>query len=195
MNNIMNTGVETIELGQPREHHYLFAHQALPAMFHSAPERLLSLLAEQGHNLLRLWWHQVADCIEESDWLSAQGLDYELRRLDERTYLILITFPLPQNVTELYFAGLVYRPAHPNTSPWLKKRVYARYFTLEVGFELAGGLRPVLGEWLANGHHLQHGDGPAPEAALFVEAVRRLTRTPVSLPGAAATFKGKVGFP
>lgn len=170
MNNITSAGVETIELNQPREHHYLFAHQVLPVMFHSAPERLLNLLAEQGHNLLRLWWYRVAECIEESDWLSAQGLDYALRRLDEQTQLILITFPPPRNVTELYFAGLVYRSAR------LKERGYARYFTLELGYNLAGGPRPVLGEWLANGHHLQHGDGPAPEAALFVEAVRRLIR-------------------
>jgi hypothetical protein len=179
MNTIINPGVEPIDLAQPREHHSLFAHQALPVMFHSAPDRLLSLLAEQGHSLLRLWWHRVAECIEESDWLSAQGLDYALKRLDEQTHLILITFPSPRRVTELYFAGLVYRPARPKPSPWLKERVYARYFTLELGRDLAGGLRPVLGEWLANGRHLQHGDGPAPDPALFVEAVRRLIRTPL----------------
>jgi hypothetical protein len=173
MNDVMSTQLKTRELNQPREHHTLFAHQVLPAAFYSAPDRFMALLTEQGHNLLRLWWQRVAEYLEETDWLSAHGLGYRLRPLGDNASLVLITFPPPQNITEAYFAALVYRPAQLKNSLWHSAPAYTRYFTLEIGLDPAGHPRPILGEWLATGRRLDHGDGPPPEAELFIEAVRR----------------------
>ena len=49
-----------------------------------------------------------------------------------------------------------------------------RYFTLELATTLQGNPFTVIGEWTHTHEHRLHGEGPAPDAQMFMMAVRAI---------------------
>ncbi len=85
----------------------------------------------------------------------------------------VIEMPPPQATTETFYVALVLLVNPTAEVPDLDK-VALRYFTLEKGFVLDGPPRTVLGEWTAEGIHLNYGDGPVPQLEPFVQAIAKL---------------------
>jgi hypothetical protein len=155
-----------IDENNPRPHHYQFAHRFLPALFFGNPERFLTTMSgSNGLDFLRFQWKNLEQYIEAP--LSSVGLDYQTRRLDDGTTLVIVTLPPPQKVTEAYYTASVYRPAEGQTA------ALTRYFTLEYGIDLIPDQpkRMVLGEWTRDPQHLNYGNHFASDVIAFFRLV------------------------
>ncbi|HWP47356.1 MAG TPA: hypothetical protein VNM22_09365 [Candidatus Limnocylindrales bacterium] len=155
---------------KPRSQHYIFAHKILPSLFHADPVKFITALSSHRNDLLHLLWAHAGTNMEESDLVAADNLDYEIRKLDEGTIIVLITLPTPQAVAEAYFVAMIYRS-------W-KKEIFCtqeavtRFITLEYSFNLLNDLPgTVLGEWTVDGTHINFGTGPEPILEDFFETV------------------------
>jgi hypothetical protein len=148
----------------PRTQHYAFAHRMLPALFFAEPARFIAILEKSGKNFLHFLWNRLGNRLEASKLVAAEGLDYQIKKLENNTTIALITLPPPQAMTEAYFVAPVFRPQGN------------RFITLEYSFNfIEGGLRTVLGEWTTTSH-LNMGDGPEPTLEAFFEKVVNLIK-------------------
>ena len=82
-----------------------------------------------------------------------------------------LTFPTPRDLTEAYMGAVIGRSGDPQ---------FLRYFTWELGINVMDQTRcTVVGEWDAEGRHVNHGAGPMPSGNLptdvwqFVQAALR----------------------
>lgn len=99
------------------------------------------------------------------DHLSANGLGYTLRELENGWVAVVVTLPPPQGMTEAYFVALLQKPGESG----------GRVFTLELGFSLtAESSHTVLCEWTPDGTHLNRGPGPTPDVELFLQTITPL---------------------
>jgi hypothetical protein len=155
-----------------RGQHYLFAHRALPSIFHAEPEKFILALAKSRGDVLNSLWGRVGQDVQGPDLVTAEGLGYEIRNPGNETTIALITLPSPRCVTEAYFVALAYRPQKKGV--FSSRKAVTRYITLEYGFETSGIPRTVLCEWKGDGTHLNMGNGPAPTLQAFFEAVCNL---------------------
>lgn len=151
----------------PRGQHYVFVHQALPAMFFADPAKFVTTLAERGDEVLHTLWHRVGQQVREANQIPPAGLSAETRRLEDGTRLILITLPDPQGATEAYFVALAYRPP-------TQQKGLTRFITLEYSLNLEGSPGTMLCEWTADKRHGNLGQGPEPTLEAFFEVVGRL---------------------
>jgi len=148
-----------------RPHHYFFAHRLLPLLFRQDPTQFVSLLQRDGLPFLAFWWHKASQDMPGEDHLSADGLGYALRELENGWVAVVVTLPRPQGMTEAYFVALLQKPGTPDR----------RVFTLELGFSLtAETSHTVLCEWTADSTHLNRGPGPTPEVELFLQTITPL---------------------
>lgn len=152
---------------KPRDQHYMFVHQALPAMFFADPAKFVTTLAERGDEVLQTFWHQVGQQIREANRIPPAGLSAETRQLGDEARLILITLPAPKGVTEAYFVALAYRPP-------TQQKGLTRFITLEYSLNLEGSPGTMLCEWTADKRHRNLGPGPEPTLEAFFEEVGRL---------------------
>lgn len=153
-------------MSDPRKHHYIFAHQALPGLFHANPDKFIELVNQAGPSLINEIWQQLAEELEPADRLPADGLGCELKRLSNDTLVALITLPAPLGMTEAYFIALAYRPEVRRNLLFKEKDAIVRFITLENGFTLDNEPRTVLCEWTKEAH-LNRGDGPPPTLEAF----------------------------
>lgn len=151
-----------IENRPPRAHHYEFAHRAVPAVLLDATVDLTRYTRKIGRlqRSLTATWNAVGAGQPRDERVESTGLAVEARVVGGADAL-LITLPPAQRPAEAHFALVM---------P-LERRVERRYLTLEAGWDVVNQ-RPytVLGEWKDGVHH-NLGDGPPPEAGLFVDAV------------------------
>jgi hypothetical protein len=158
-----------------RRHHYLFAHQILPALFYHDPAKFVDNLHRGKTKYLRFLWNSVGEqYVEaESERMPATALGCQIRKLDQETTAGLIILPLPEETTEAYFVAVVYRPVKRRL--FKKQDALVRYITLEYGWNyIPDEPRTVLCEWTAKGAHGNMGDGPEPTLNAFFEAVMEL---------------------
>lgn len=164
-----------------REHHYVFAHRLVPAIFYLNPARFLQVLAARGEHFLRLLWklargRGIRAFVSQ---VSAKGLQHEILKLDEETTAALIVLPPPKRMAEAYFVAPVYRPRTRDGLP-TRGGALVRYVTLEWGIQVDLSPRTVLCEWVTSDkwqsdiQHVNHGDGPEPTPSAFLEAIRSL---------------------
>lgn len=146
-----------------RSHHYFFAHRLLPKLFHEDAAQFVALLQRDGLRFLEFWWRQAGDRVPQGERLSADGLGYGLRPLDNDWLAALVLMPPPEGMTEAHFIGLLYRENPPAT----------RVFTLEKGMSLNNDTtsHTVLCEWTADTVHRNLGGGPAPDQEAFLAAI------------------------
>ncbi len=154
----------------PREHHYGYAHQALPGLvFRVRPsaEQLEKMVSE---GLFREFWDEVGGLIE-GNRLSGEGLESCMRQRGELR-AALVKLPPAEVDSEAHMVAVV---SEPYTRFWFFTGHRIRYFTLEKGlaFDEASGLageRTVLCEWTGQSHS-NYGDGPEATMDAFAGAV------------------------
>jgi hypothetical protein len=169
----------------PRPHHYAFAHDHLPGVLWHDPRMLLFTLFEASElfleDQLRIRWQVVGERFDPAERLGDEGLSSSIHTLANGFQAAVITLPPPQASCEAHMVAVAYRPPRRRLLFW-KTEPVLRYFTLEHGFDPeTNEWLPLLCEWTRHGH-LNYGEGPAPEVAAFLEAVRGLltTNRPVS---------------
>jgi hypothetical protein len=159
---------------QPRAGHYIFAHQALPALARHSPLGLFAALASENAATIlgELLTEVAAHCRQagEACELSADELTIHKLRIGEQP-CIIIGFPQPRGTTEAHMVGLVLF-GDLNADPPDPSSFSIRYITLERGSRAdTGEARTVLGEWTADGSHCNFGDGPPPAIDEFARAI------------------------
>jgi hypothetical protein len=157
--------VASPEDDRPRRHHYAFAHRVLPSIMLN-PDVDLEQLAgdpERLHAAVRATWERAGSTHDAGERLADDGLVVERRDVGDAEGL-LITLPAALNVAEAIF--VLVAPLAPPAA--------RRFFTLEVGWDVARS-RPctVLGEWSTHGH-LNLGEGPPADSGAFIAAVSGL---------------------
>jgi len=152
---------------EPREHHYIFAHRILPALFFENPFNFIGSANLKGEEMLKSIWSGFAqEMIEDK----SQRLDSErlaVTAVEEHSVLgTLITLPQPEAMAECYYVCAMGE---------LKKNFFGRvkikkpkFFTLELGVNLDGENRTVFCSWLKNGTHLNFGGGCEPNPKEFI---------------------------
>jgi hypothetical protein len=159
---------------EPRPQHYFFAHRILPSMFFEEPDQLMKIMGSaKGLDFLRFQWNNLSTHVEHVEPPTA--LDYQTRKLDDDTTIVLVTMPPPHKITEAYFVAFVYRPSTAENG------ALTRYFTLEYGVCLLPDepTRMVLGEWTARQEHLNYGHHFAPDPATFFKTISEKLQHPV----------------
>jgi len=146
---------------KPRKAYYAFAHQALPEIFFSGPKTLVDTLSQHGASFPRYVWSKMEEYTGVDGGVQDQ-IDVQVHQLGQ-SELALVICPVPENVTEVYFIGMLLEPADETS---------ARYFTLEYGVDFTGQVYTVLGEWTADYIHHNHGEGPPPEMDRFLETIK-----------------------
>jgi len=157
-------------------HHYLFAHQILPAAFYESPPVFVELMSsgKAGWRALIDLWSRAAT---QSMMAGFEPLDFDQRPAPPRIvkvasrYGILFEMPPPQAPTEAYFALALL----PSSAPAAAAAATAItnpaagpiYYTLERVAIASGDPVPdppstVLGAWTPTSH-LNFGDGPPPQ--------------------------------
>ncbi|HWA76690.1 MAG TPA: hypothetical protein VG937_30365 [Polyangiaceae bacterium] len=154
--------------GSPRCHHYQFAHAALRSVAFAHPLRLMALLASPGakeafESLLEQVNETCKDCGEPADF-NAEQLQIHHRRAAGHPCAVVV-MPPPRATGEAHYAAPVLLM---HGTP---ENVELRYFTLEYSTAYEAGPSTVLGEWQADGTHVNHGPGPAPDVEAFLEAI------------------------
>jgi len=159
---------------RPRDHHYTFAHTALPQVAFQDPLSVLSVLGSQDADafLAELWSlvdRTLAEDGIETD-LSAEDLHVHRAGVGGRPCAI-VQMPEPIAVTEAHFVAIVSLSTFKEIQAG-DGHVEIRYFTLERGVSLERGEpRTVLCEWTSDGTHANFGDGPPAELDAFIEAI------------------------
>ena len=187
---VMNEVIKGLTQGG-REHHYTVAHRVLPYLAFENPVGLIGNLGEQ-RKLVDLWNTVGAKLDDATQRLHPKGLSVETRFFDTKSLgapsllpsrktmfsIALITFPLPRQATEAYFAAVVLGPLPEkqgqNPKVWIEapKKAPTRYFTLELGVnDDQTGVRTVLGEWQKDNIHINLGTGPSPNLTAFYERI------------------------
>ncbi|MBZ0119481.1 MAG: hypothetical protein K8H88_21000 [Sandaracinaceae bacterium] len=154
--------------GRPRDHHYAFAHMALPSVvFGLGPRVDLERMAAERAFFTDLWTE--AGRAMGGELLPAEGLSAQYVR-DGELDAVIVTMPQARFPVEAIMTAIVRRTTRRML---VFSRRELRYLTLEVGVTLTGDQagRTVLGEWTQEPSHLNFGDGPPPTREDFVTAV------------------------
>lgn len=154
---------------RPRRHHYAFAHQSLPAVARRIGPQLVAAgragaLAEG----LARHWDSLGKELPPDDRLAGDELAAQV--FDTPGYdVVVVRFPRPRGVTEAHLAAICV-PSDAGPSP---AEAPVRYLTLEHSVNLFdASASTVLGEWTADGTHVNYGEGPpADDLPAFVAAV------------------------
>jgi len=150
---------------KPRPHHYEFAHRALRRIAFN-PQVDLAALGHAGHldGCLRATWAAVGERQGEPDRLPDYGLHGELVEIAGKS-AVLVTLPVANHAAEARFA--VIAPLCPPES--------RRYLTLEFSWNIVTDHpTTMIGEWRADGHHLNLGPGPDAVKSAFLAKVQEL---------------------
>ncbi|MBI5366331.1 MAG: hypothetical protein HZA54_04785 [Planctomycetes bacterium] len=147
------------EAPRPRQHHYVFAHQALPqAVFGPDATRVRAALSgDAPEEIVRFVWNLVAKRLHPENRLPADDLAAEVVERSGRDALVLVHLPTPVSPPEAWFCAVVYRGDA------------AHYVTLEQSVLTA----TMLCGWGKDGTHENYGSGCAPTPEAFVAAVKR----------------------
>lgn len=156
--------------------HYQFAHVALRSLVFSAPELVDLLWALEDPSALL---DEIADQVEQvcrNQSGSGGGEDGPLRGADLRVHkrrigthvCMLVEFPPPIATPEAFMVAII-QPREPDGE---RAAGPCRYFTLEYSDQREPP-QTVLGEWTAQGSHLNMGGGPEPELDAFTAELVR----------------------
>jgi hypothetical protein len=165
---------------EPRCAHYMFAHFGLRQAALEEPLFYLAALASPDREkLLESVFESVVEfCRQRENTkpdFTVNDLQVHCTRLGSFPCAI-VEMPTPVAITEVYFTALVVLKELSVEMP-RSENVPARYFTLELGFNVEdSSSRTVLGEWSKDSHS-NYGDGPAPTVDGFTSALTELLKT------------------
>jgi len=134
-----------------RNHHYIFAHLALPQLFLANPARFLGALNEDGNVFLEHLWKMVAEKVPREEVLDSKGMQFDFV-VDDDALLAIIRMPPAQADAEALLVACHFWTAPP-PNPATPQ---ARYFTLEMGGQEVGVPQTVFCEWEKENGRLSH---------------------------------------
>jgi hypothetical protein len=143
----------------PRPHHYRFAHRWLPGLSHRhGLEILRAAPARDLTPALVAMWNDCGERLPVEQRLDPAGLEASYRP-DPDAPMIVVTMPAARHMVEAHFAAMALVDGG------------MRYLVLEESWSPEQAVATVLGEWTADGSHLNLGPGPVPDRGEFVRAV------------------------
>ena len=156
-------GAQPDDAAGPRDHHYYFAHQYLPAKASEDAKTLVAKLQTDPATeyLTSLWKFSRSDIDAVDDIVISTG-DLECTPIAMDAYSgVVVRFPQPARTLEAFFAAILLNTGSSDSNDH-------RYFTLELGGDDFGGAgRTMFCEW-KDGCHINYGDGPEPVRGSFV---------------------------
>lgn len=163
-------------MNDPRQHHYMFAHERLPELVFMSRELFLYLLRKNSDGYLKGIWHQIGSTLTRDEQLTADGLT--LKFFEDKCYCgAVITLPKALHRTEAHMVALVAERVSgsvlsDDTSDLEYRNL--RYFTLEHSGQTTGKAGTTLGEWTYL-RHSNYGVGPAVDTGLFWTACTKIS--------------------
>ena len=156
-------------LKEPRPHHYNFAHVFLRSFCEHDPLQAFAILgSDKKDDLVKFIWEKVCEHCDEEQKTELTAKDIKVSNVELGRYpTILVRMPEAKAVGEAIMIAIVLTSNLDSEAP--EKTKY-RYFVLEQGSDLEGGLRTVLCEWTSE-RHLNMGDGPDPEPEYFLREI------------------------
>lgn len=159
-----------------RLHHHSMAHGVLRDLALKDPVPFLVFMGapDPSRYISKLWELNCKWCDDSAARPAFGAADFSVHtgEINNCPYA-LVELPAPIAATEAYFVALALsvpiEAIENNTAP-------ARYFTLEYSPLCNANPPMVLGEWTAEGTHLNHGAGPRPTREAFLEALAALHR-------------------
>jgi hypothetical protein len=123
-------------------------------------------------------WRRVAERehIPAAEQLPFKGLARTVRNEPDGTVAVVITVPPPERNAEAYFVAAVFTPGpgkllEPPGAKAGEASRSVRVFSLEKAAPIDPGVITYLCEWTSAGKHTNHGPGPEPEEAAFIQAI------------------------
>ena len=159
-------------LKEPRLHHYYFAHVYFRTFCERYPRQAFEILSsDKKDDLIKDTWDEICKQFdkEQKTELTAEDIRVSTLRLG-RYPVILVQMPEAKAIVEAIMVAIVLTP---NVDSELPEDTKCRYFVLELGSDLEGGLRTVLCEWKSDGH-FNMGDGPEPQPESFLNAIEAI---------------------
>jgi hypothetical protein len=153
-------------------HQIEYATRVLPSLFHTTPKDFLYYLSRDGNQFLRFYWDQAGATQTESDRYSPFGLNYDIRKPDPNTTIVLVSLPKPKMASEAYYAALIYRPLR--TALFWGVSDATMVVTLELAEALPWKQTTILREWSSNLEGKFLADGPEPSFDNFYQAILAL---------------------
>ena len=154
-----------------RMQHYQFTAQALRGVLFREPAGTFALLTgDRCDAFLADLWARTGAEFKRSD-------DPELPPPTATSVgpcsgfeAVVVRMPMPEHLTEAHLLALLFQlaPGSPAQAPQVSS---VRYFALERAAGEQWPTETCLCEWTRNGIHRNHGAGPAPDIAGFLEAV------------------------
>ena len=111
-----------------RSQHYNYTHETIPIVWHRQNADFLKYIDKDGINFLRFWWKHLENALGVQILSSSEGLGYQVKTVPDKNKdnvkLILLTFPKPETIGEVFYMILVKIP---------ESRVFlARFFLLKL---------------------------------------------------------------
>ncbi|TAL70510.1 MAG: hypothetical protein EPN82_02550 [Bacteroidetes bacterium] len=122
------------EIKDIREQHYFFAQGFLYDFIQRHPDASLDMFSIEfwrdsiPEHLKELWdvtFSEIQELDTNAEKIEVDRLPYIVKVIDEFLTIVVITLPVPQEMTESYYVGIIYRKTDKNSEPNF------RYFTLE----------------------------------------------------------------
>ena len=151
-----------------RQHHYQFAHRALPSMLFGAIDENLGYLLQQPERFVAHVWGFVGKKLAAQGSPIVEGPGPTVQRVALKPGTMwALELPKPEAMAEALYVGIV--PLRPEGTP--DERL--AYFTLEWSFDLdMKESYYILGRWMSDGLHVNLRLKVAPDLASFVASVR-----------------------
>ncbi|PRQ09532.1 hypothetical protein [Enhygromyxa salina] len=163
---------------EPRCVHYQFVHVALRTLVFQEPRLATALweLDDPGPLLDDIALQVVRACRGRGEGGEIRAAHLSLHKLRLGGYpCVIIEMPPPIATTEAYMLAILGRPegeVRPDTGDADDDQPGRRYFTLEYSSHRPSP-HTVLGEWTAQGSHMNMGGGPEPTVEAFVAELAR----------------------
>lgn len=157
---------------EPRDHHYVFAHQIVRDVCTHDPLQFFAVIGSPEREKYIEWLWQMTEKrigMPVADVAPGEMTVTTCRVKDSPT--VVFKMPAPLASAEAHFIGVVLT-GFPQLAD-SKDAATFRYFTLEHGLNLDGTIRTVMCEWVQNSHH-NFGDGPVPTVEAFIEAMEKI---------------------
>jgi hypothetical protein len=154
-------------------HHYDFGHVVLREICSLNPMAFFQVLATPGKDdfLENLWRITCNRCDEQGPTtFSLKDVAIDTVKIDDYP-VILVTMPRPTVMTEaFYIAVVLLTPMDRIVGGNIPEKPSFGYYTLELGIAPNGSEYTMLCSWV-DGKHINYGEGPEAEPAVFLQAV------------------------
>jgi hypothetical protein len=160
--------------------HQNFSYEVLPLLFHNEGAQFIVLLRRDGINFLKFWWDRAGINLDESMRVSPEGMDFEIKKVNDGREMVLVKLPPPREAPEAYYLALVTKPKKRSLLPW---RNLAKVFALsrDADLDSTGAPNTTLVELTRTARYVPIGKGPRPTLKEFSKVVFGMITKKLSL--------------